>query len=195
MAFEKAQLAAGRKEPLAWLQNVTTRWGSDEAMFSHASLLQDAIKQIFHDLEGTWGQSCGNVADRPPVLNERLTSQEWKVVGILQKLLQPFKIVSKQLQGRGIVSSARSTCGGLTEYFPAIENLLDHLELAMGGEIVEDDTGASGREDRESALQDRSATVAYQSLVLFPCLYRDEPMAASGASWTAMPSHSEKKMF
>ena len=58
-----------------------------------------------------------------------------------------------------------------------------------------DDTGASGREDRESALQDRSATVAYQSLVLFPRLYRDEPMAASGASWTAMPSHSEKIMF
>ncbi|KAK8120333.1 Ribonuclease H-like protein [Apiospora kogelbergensis] len=89
MAFEKAQLATGRKEPLAWLQNVATRWESDEAMFSRALLLQDAIKQMFHDLEGTWEQSCGNVADRPPVLNERLTSQEWKVVGIIQKILQP----------------------------------------------------------------------------------------------------------
>ena len=58
-----------------------------------------------------------------------------------------------------------------------------------------DDTGALGREDRESALQDRSATVAHQSLVLFPCLCRDEPMSASGASWTAIPSHLEKRMF
>jgi len=62
----------------------------------------------FHDLEGTWEQSCDNVADMPPVLNERLTTQEWKVVAILQKYLQPFKIVSKQLQGRGIVSSTHA---------------------------------------------------------------------------------------
>ncbi|KAK6850419.1 Ribonuclease H-like protein [Apiospora arundinis] len=32
-----------------------------------------------------------------------------------------------------------------TAYFPAIENLLDHLELAMDGEIVEDVVGDDGR--------------------------------------------------
>ncbi|KAK6844067.1 Ribonuclease H-like protein [Apiospora arundinis] len=34
---------------------------------------------------------------------------------------------------------------GLSKYFPAIENLLDHLELAMDGEIVEDIVGDDGR--------------------------------------------------
>lgn len=44
-------------------------------------------------------------------------------------------MASKQLQGNGIVGS-RSTSGSFNEYFPVIEVLLDHLELAVRGKLV-----------------------------------------------------------
>lgn len=55
----------------------------------------------------------------------------------MQKILQPFKIASRQLQGEG-VSGRRSTSGGFDEYFQVIEMLLDHLELAVEGVIIEE---------------------------------------------------------
>lgn len=55
----------------------------------------------------------------------------------MQKILQPFKIASRQLQGEG-VSGRRSTSGGFDEYFQVIEMLLDHLELAVQGVIIEE---------------------------------------------------------
>jgi hypothetical protein len=88
-------------------------------------------------VEDRWVSQGGKEQDRPPLLKEQLSLDEWKVVIALQKILQPFKIASKQLQGEGIAGK-RSTSGGFDEYFPVIEMLLDHLELAVQGVLIEE---------------------------------------------------------
>ncbi|TWU70987.1 hypothetical protein ED733_000569 [Metarhizium rileyi] len=66
-----------------------------------------------------------------------IIEQQWKVVAAAQKTLQPFKVASKQLQGDGIAGK-RSTSGGFDEYFPVVKMLLDHLDLAVQGVIIEE---------------------------------------------------------
>ncbi len=61
------------------------------------------------------------------------------MVTALQRVLHPFKVATKQLQGSGI-PAVRSTSGSLSEVFPIYEYLLDHLEQAVEGIIVEGDT-------------------------------------------------------
>ncbi|KAH6698266.1 hypothetical protein BKA61DRAFT_647363 [Leptodontidium sp. MPI-SDFR-AT-0119] len=53
-----------------------------------------------------------------------------KPVAAFQKILQPFEVASKQLQGEGIAGK-RSTLGGFDEYFPVVEMLLDHLSWPL----------------------------------------------------------------
>jgi hypothetical protein len=56
-------------------------------------------------------------------LKEKLSLEEWTVVAAVQKILQPFKVASKQLQGEGI-SGKRSTSGGFDEYFQVVSCFL-----------------------------------------------------------------------
>jgi hypothetical protein len=79
----------------------------------------------------------GREQDKPPILKEQLSLDKWKVVAAFQKILQPFKVASKQLQGEGIAGK-KSTSRGFDEYLPVVEMLLDHLELAVQGIIIEE---------------------------------------------------------
>ncbi|KAG7426450.1 Nitrogen assimilation transcription factor nit-4 [Fusarium oxysporum f. sp. raphani] len=136
--FYEAQRQTAPTEPvLAWVQNVCTRWQSDEAMASRALLKRSAVNRMLSIIEERWVSQGGKEQDRPAILKENLSLEEWKVVATVQKILQPFKVASKQLQGEGI-SGKRSTSGGFDEYFQVVEMLLDHLELAVQGVIIEE---------------------------------------------------------
>ncbi|KAL6405347.1 Ribonuclease H-like protein [Ilyonectria robusta] len=136
--FHEAQRQTAPAEPvLAWAQNVCTRWQSDEAMASRALLKRSALSRMLSIIEERWVSQGGKEQDRPAVLKERLSLEEWKVVAAVQKILQPFKVASKQLQGEGIAGK-RSTSGGFDEYSQVVEMLLDHLELAVQGVIIEE---------------------------------------------------------
>ncbi|KID94120.1 Beta-ketoacyl synthase, partial [Metarhizium majus ARSEF 297] len=92
---------------------------------------------MFSVIEERWVSQGGREQDKPAILKEKLSLEEWKVVAAVQKILQPFKVASKQLQGEGIAGK-RSTSGGFDEYFQVVEMLLDHLELAVQGVIIEE---------------------------------------------------------
>lgn len=136
--FHEAQRQIASDEPvLTWVQNVCIRWQSDEAMASRAQLKRSALNRTLSTVEERWLSRGGKEQDRPAILKERLSLEDWKVVTAVQKILQPFKVASKQLQGAGIPGQ-RSTSGGFDEYFQVIEMLLDHLELAVQGVIIEE---------------------------------------------------------
>ncbi|KAJ6436956.1 ATPase [Purpureocillium lavendulum] len=146
--FHEAQRQATPAEPvLSWVQNGCTRWQSDEAMASRALLKRSALNRMISIIEERWIHQGGKEQDKPTILTERLSIEEWKVVSALQKILQPFKVASKQLQGEGIPGK-RSTSGGFDEYFQVVEMLLDHLELAVQGVIIEEDDDKVMREVR-----------------------------------------------
>jgi len=100
--------------------------------------LQEALSQWFTDVERQWVKKGLNPSERPSVLDNRLLSSDWQVVTAIEKILAPFKIASKQLQGDGITGK-RSTSGSFDEYFPVIEMLMNHLEDAINGIIWEED--------------------------------------------------------
>jgi hypothetical protein len=85
---------------------------------------------MFSIVEERWVNQGGNEQDKPLILKGQLYLDEWTVVAALQKILQ-------QLQGQGIVGK-HSASGGLDEYFPTVEILLDHFELAVQGVIIEE---------------------------------------------------------
>ncbi|KAG7001259.1 putative AC transposase [Fusarium oxysporum f. sp. conglutinans] len=136
--FYEAQRQTAPTEPvLAWIQNVCTRWQSDEAMASRALLKRSALNRMLSIIEERWISQGGKEQDRSAILKETLSLEEWKVIAAVQKILQPFKVASKQLQGEGIAGK-RSTSGGFDEYFQVVEMLLDHLELAVQGVLIEE---------------------------------------------------------
>ncbi|KJZ71536.1 hypothetical protein HIM_09074 [Hirsutella minnesotensis 3608] len=146
--FQEAQRQTAPAEPvLSWVQNVCSRWQSDEAMASRALLKRSALNRMISIIEERWINQGGKKQDKPAILKERLSLEEWKVVSALQKILQPFRVASKQLQGEGIPGN-RSTSGGFDEYFQVVEMLLDHLELAVQGVIIEEDDDKVMREVR-----------------------------------------------
>jgi len=137
--FFRAQKEVDPDAPvLSWVHNVCTRWQSDEAMMERALKKRQALNRMLQNIEDIWTREGAKLTDRPRILDERLSHQEWHVVSAFQKILQPFKIASKQLQGNGITGK-RSTSGGFDEYFPVVEMLLDHLETAFKGTIYEED--------------------------------------------------------
>jgi hypothetical protein len=136
--FYEAQRQTAPSEPvLTWAQNICTRWQSDEAMASRALLKRTALNRMFALIEEHWVSQGGKDQDKPAILKEKLSLEEWKVVAALQRILQPFRVASRQLQGEGIAGK-RPTSGGFDEYFPTVEMLLDHLELAVQGVMIEE---------------------------------------------------------
>jgi hypothetical protein len=106
-------------------------------MASRALLKRTALNRMFALIEERWVTQGGKDQDKPAILKEKLSLEEWKVVAALQRILQPFMVASRQLQGEGIAGK-RSTSGGFDEYFPTVEMLLDHLELAVQGVMIEE---------------------------------------------------------
>ncbi|KAM4055436.1 ribonuclease H-like protein [Hirsutella rhossiliensis] len=114
-----------------------------------------------------------------PALNTFLNdvqnrAYDWKVIEVLVKLLKPFEISTKQLQGSG-VPGGRSTCGSFDEYFPVFEILLDHLESAIEGTIFEEVEDPVTREKKDVELgwkklhkyYSRLTSAAYVGAVVF----------------------------
>jgi hypothetical protein len=99
-------------------------------MASCALKLHTTLNLLFSNLEDTWVKSGSKAKDRPAILDDKLPLQDWSVIAVFGKILAPFKVASKQLQGDGIAGK-RSTSGSFDEYFPVVEMLLDHLEYAV----------------------------------------------------------------
>lgn len=125
-------------EPIReWVHNSQTRWQSDEAMAARALAEQAALIRMMNNIEELWQQQGAKMREKPPVLSCRLTPMDWRIIEAIQRVLSPFKIASLQLQGNGDVGD-RETCGRFDEYFPVIEDLLDHLENCVNGEYIEE---------------------------------------------------------
>jgi hypothetical protein len=130
-AFRDAQQPC--KTPLAWVHNVATRWSSDYAMATRALTLRGPLTRLFADIEA---QGAGSRWS--DFLAHKLEPEEWRVIAILQQVLKHFDVTCKQLQGNPASTHYRSTCGRFDEYYPVIETLLNHLENAVQGFIIED---------------------------------------------------------
>jgi hypothetical protein len=126
------------QKPRAWVHNVDTRWSSSHDMIKRALELKPALNLFFINVEDQWVRSGEKFEDAPEVLTYQLTKEEWLVVASLQKILHQFAVSSKQLQGDISTHHLRSTTGGFDEYFPVVELLLDHLERAMEGYIIDE---------------------------------------------------------
>ncbi|KAH8715459.1 putative AC transposase [Beauveria bassiana] len=144
---------SGKSSTLHWVFNNATRWVSDKRMMERALILLPALNIFFNDVQNRWESESGSERTKPVVLKYRLSPYDWKVVEILVKLLKPFEVATKQLQGSGMPGT-RSTCGSFDEYFPVIEILLDHLESAIEGTVYEElkDPGTKERKDIETAI-------------------------------------------
>lgn len=109
------------EQPLDWIQNVDTRWTSDFAMGDRAKRKKCAVDRLIDNVEDQWLQSGGKDASKAIILNERLSSYDWKIIDSLHSILHQFKITATQLQGDGITGlkkDTRGTTGSFYEYFP-----------------------------------------------------------------------------
>ncbi|XP_044723732.1 Ribonuclease H-like protein [Hirsutella rhossiliensis] len=149
---------SGHGTTLHWAFNNATRWNSDMRMMERALRLRPALNTFFNDVSEPY----------------RLSAYDWKVIEVLVKLLKPFEISTKQLQGSG-VPGGRSTCGSFDEYFPVFEILLDHLESAIEGTIFEEVEDPVTREKKDVELgwkklhkyYSRLTSAAYVGAVVF----------------------------
>lgn len=123
------------KRTREWIQNVATRWSSDRDMISHALAHREAVNQFIVDVEREWEENGAKPKKRPCMIDDKLSAQDWKLISVYELILEPFAIVTKQLQGVG-TPGTRSTSGGFWEYFPTFEMLLDHLEEAEEGTVT-----------------------------------------------------------
>ena len=104
-------------------------------MISHALSHREAVNQFIVDVEHDWEENGAKPKDRPSIIDDKLSAQDWKLISVYDLILEPFAIVTRQLQGVG-TPGTRSTCGGFWEYFPTFELLLDHLEEAEEGTVT-----------------------------------------------------------
>ncbi|OAA37034.1 Ribonuclease H-like protein [Metarhizium rileyi] len=82
--FYEAQRQTAPTEPThTWVQNVCTRWQSDEAMASRALLKRTALNRMFSIIEERWVGQGGKEQDKPAILKEQLSVEEWKVVAVV----------------------------------------------------------------------------------------------------------------
>jgi hypothetical protein len=69
--FYEAQRQTAPTEPvLTWVQNLCTRWQSDESMASRALLKRTALNRMFSIIEERWVSQGGKEQDKPPILKE-----------------------------------------------------------------------------------------------------------------------------
>jgi hypothetical protein len=116
------------------VHNVATRWFSNYAMTERAVLLRPVLNRLFVDVEIGWFRR-GSVAHKwPKIMAYKLTDSEWQIVNILLLILQRFATAIDELQGNP--STDRPTTGRFEEYLSIVEDLLDHLECALKGEIL-----------------------------------------------------------
>ncbi|KAM4066648.1 ribonuclease H-like protein [Hirsutella rhossiliensis] len=81
LLYQSQRKESGHGTTLHWAFNNATRWNSD-------------MQPV--ETEGLCDRT------KPAVLQYRLSAYDWKVIGVLVKLLKPFEIANKQLQGSGV---------------------------------------------------------------------------------------------
>ncbi|KAM3450851.1 hypothetical protein NHJ6243_009729, partial [Beauveria neobassiana] len=64
-----------------------------------ALILRPALNTFFNDVQSRWESESSSERIKPVALKYRLSPYDWKVVEILVKLLKPFEVATKQLQG------------------------------------------------------------------------------------------------
>ncbi|KAM4060829.1 ribonuclease H-like protein [Hirsutella rhossiliensis] len=174
LLYQSQRKESGHGTTLHWAFNNATRWNSDMRMMERALRLRPALNTFFNDVQNRWETEGLCDRTKPAVLQYRLSAYDWKVIGVLVKLLKPFEIANKQLQGSG-VPGGRSTCGSFDEYFPVFEILLDHLESAIEGTIFEEVEDPVTREKKDVELgwkklhkyYSRLTSAAYVGAVVF----------------------------
>lgn len=127
---------ASRGLPIVLLElilNNATRWSSDKEMISRLLKVKGPAKQLFDEVEDQWREAGAKPNARPPLLNERLSAQEWQLLEIFDLFLEPFAVVTKILQGEGRPDETAATTAGFHQYLPQIDDLLSHLERAYKG--------------------------------------------------------------
>jgi hypothetical protein len=102
---------------------------------------KQVINRLHQNLADHWEGAGSKQGNKPPILEFRLGPQDWRMVEAVQKILQPFKVASKKLQGNG-------SAGALDQYFPQMEILLLHLEDCAAGNCY------SERIDPENPAED-----------------------------------------
>ncbi|KAM3473043.1 hypothetical protein MY8738_008558 [Beauveria namnaoensis] len=90
---------SGKSSTLRWVFNNATRWDSDKRMMKRALILRPALNTFFNDVQSRWESESSSERIKPVALKYRLSPYDWKVVEILVKLLKPFEVATKQLQG------------------------------------------------------------------------------------------------
>ncbi|OWT43206.1 hypothetical protein VFPPC_18521 [Pochonia chlamydosporia 170] len=112
---------SGKESTLHWVFNNATRWDSDMRMMERA-LLRPVLNTFFNDVQNRWETESASENTKPAVLQYRLSAG---------------------------IPGARSTCGSFDEYFPVFEILLDHLESAIEGTILEEVEDPVSKEKRD----------------------------------------------
>jgi hypothetical protein len=93
-------------------------------MAARALELRRPLERFQTTLHDQWEAAGDKEKDRPLVLEFQLGPRDWRVVEAIQKILVPFKVASKQLQGDG-------PKGALDQYFPQMEYLILHLFFTL----------------------------------------------------------------
>jgi hypothetical protein len=81
--FNKAQRSVSGNRPLAWVQNVATRWSSDYAMAARALVLRRPLNRFFSDIKERWVNEGSIPFQKPEILQYKPTPSEWQVISLL----------------------------------------------------------------------------------------------------------------
>jgi hypothetical protein len=99
-----------------------TRWGGDYDALKRAFLLRDPIEEfVASAIRNETGERDSR--NMQAVCLDQLTGDDWDELRSILEILEPFKAWSLRLQGN-------CKNGSLYEIFPAMDELLSHLEAA-----------------------------------------------------------------
>src|ERR1700754_1752220 len=82
-----------------WVQNVETRWSSDRDMISHALDHREAVSQFIVDVEHDWEENGAKPNERPGIIDDKLSTQDWKLTSVYDLIRQQAKDVQTTATG------------------------------------------------------------------------------------------------
>jgi len=124
-SFLAVQLNVLRAEEAFMLrQNNDTRWNSTFQMIDRALLLQKALDTF---IVAAIGDRRLTPKERHQLEADRLTTADWKDLHTLHELLQPFEMLTKEMQGN---IGDDTMNGAIFDVLPAMDMLLKRLEDA-----------------------------------------------------------------
>ena len=117
-----------KRVPLRPVADNETRWNSRHRMMVRALLLRRYFDRTVEKSEMAWAKSKRK-STKPFLIEDKLSEEDWDVVEVFIKVLQPFDEISVRLQGNPKSDEDdRANTGSFWEYFPSFEYLLTHLE-------------------------------------------------------------------